>query len=517
MQAVISHADLPSSTSVPYSLHLENLNIDANQNAQQCLAIFAEKVGYSEHIHCRNATSSLAWIQFGDSNPPQGMTGTGYQYFLEDILVQGGGNGLPATLSASSAGGVPQVTVTNSGSYVYPQPPVYLSGFGAVAQPCTTMGIATAVMSGTGPYTLSSVTLSGFSGCTGTIYAYVPDLAPARYGILIDNLTDSTFKNLVVAGVGQSAGIQYTHGSNTSIGEHPYGYMPIGVRDMATNRHYGAELDSLLLYGADVENSQSQWTDTEFLWVGGQPYGGASGFYNPVYGMKIDGSVCNGVSANTNGFSLVVTSSGPVGHQRGAIYPPYFNISGAQQCDTLAYVTSTYLATASTLDITTNSATIPSLTWGSGSNTTVYAGAAGGRGMFGYNQLSGRAVVQGGAGNGLEFDGNSSSFGSGVLGGYVQGGLPFSAIGKTIVLGSSLDVTIAPALGIVHVSGTGSIENITVPSGCGGGIGCQVELIPDDGWTTVYGGNIARATTALANKVLTMTYDSAYDKWFPSY
>jgi hypothetical protein len=78
-------------------------------------------------------------------------------------------------------------------------------------------------------------------------------------------------------------------------------------------------------------------------------------------------------------------------------------------------------------------------------------------------------------------------------------------------------VTIAPALGIVHVSGTGSIENITVPSGCGGGIGCQVELIPDDGWTTVYGGNIARATTALANKVLTMTYDSAYDKWFPSY
>jgi hypothetical protein len=76
--------------------------------------------------------------------------------------------------------------------------------------------------------------------------------------------------------------------------------------------------------------------------------------------------------------------------------------------------------------------------------------------------------------------------------------------------------TIQPVSPIQFVSGTTAIVNITVPPefAVGGG---QLTLIPTGLWTTTTAGNIALATTAVVNRAVTMFYDAATTKWYPSY
>lgn len=72
-------------------------------------------------------------------------------------------------------------------------------------------------------------------------------------------------------------------------------------------------------------------------------------------------------------------------------------------------------------------------------------------------------------------------------------------------------VTIVPQSSIVHVTGTAQIKTISVPKGVLG----QLWLIPAAAFTTATGGNIAKASTAVANQLLIMVYDGS--QWFPSY
>lgn len=72
--------------------------------------------------------------------------------------------------------------------------------------------------------------------------------------------------------------------------------------------------------------------------------------------------------------------------------------------------------------------------------------------------------------------------------------------------------TIAPIAAITHITGTTTIQTITVPAGFT--TGCIV-LIPDGLWSTNTSGNIALATTAVVSKALTECYDGT--SWFPSY
>jgi hypothetical protein len=75
--------------------------------------------------------------------------------------------------------------------------------------------------------------------------------------------------------------------------------------------------------------------------------------------------------------------------------------------------------------------------------------------------------------------------------------------------------TIAPVGLINFISGTTTISTITPPSlGNGGAV---VTLIPTGLWSTDTSGNIALATTAVVNKALTLYYDTATTKWYPSY
>lgn len=76
--------------------------------------------------------------------------------------------------------------------------------------------------------------------------------------------------------------------------------------------------------------------------------------------------------------------------------------------------------------------------------------------------------------------------------------------------------TIQPVAPIQFVSGTTAIVTITVPPefAVGGG---QLTLIPTGIWTTTTAGNIALASTAVVSRAVTMFYDAATAKWYPSY
>ena len=75
--------------------------------------------------------------------------------------------------------------------------------------------------------------------------------------------------------------------------------------------------------------------------------------------------------------------------------------------------------------------------------------------------------------------------------------------------------TIQPTTPVVFVSGTTTINTITVPPQMVGG--GQIIIIPTGAFATGTSGNIAIASTAVVSRALIMVYDAATVKWYPSY
>lgn len=75
--------------------------------------------------------------------------------------------------------------------------------------------------------------------------------------------------------------------------------------------------------------------------------------------------------------------------------------------------------------------------------------------------------------------------------------------------------TISPSSAIVFVTGTVTIDTITVPAWMEGA--AQITLIPVAAFTTSTSGNIALASTAVVGRTLIMTYVTSTGKWYPSY
>jgi hypothetical protein len=76
--------------------------------------------------------------------------------------------------------------------------------------------------------------------------------------------------------------------------------------------------------------------------------------------------------------------------------------------------------------------------------------------------------------------------------------------------------TIIAQAPVSFVSGTTNVVTIQAPVSMQEG-GGQITLIPTGLWSTTTAGNIALATTAVVSRALTLTYDSATAKWYPSY
>lgn len=65
---------------------------------------------------------------------------------------------------------------------------------------------------------------------------------------------------------------------------------------------------------------------------------------------------------------------------------------------------------------------------------------------------------------------------------------------------------------IMHVTGTAAISQLVIPPNFGG----QAQLIADDQWTLVTGGNIAAAASPQVGQTVIVTYDSTTKMWYPS-
>lgn len=75
--------------------------------------------------------------------------------------------------------------------------------------------------------------------------------------------------------------------------------------------------------------------------------------------------------------------------------------------------------------------------------------------------------------------------------------------------------TIAPTASI-SIVGAGLIKNITVPAHFASA-GGEIKIIPSAAFTTDTTGNIALASTAVVNRVMTLVYDGNAGLWYPSY
>jgi len=75
--------------------------------------------------------------------------------------------------------------------------------------------------------------------------------------------------------------------------------------------------------------------------------------------------------------------------------------------------------------------------------------------------------------------------------------------------------TITPTTRVVFVSGVATINTITPPATISA-TGGTIVLIPTGLWATGVSGNISLASTAVVGQALSLTYDSATLKWYPS-
>jgi hypothetical protein len=85
--------------------------------------------------------------------------------------------------------------------------------------------------------------------------------------------------------------------------------------------------------------------------------------------------------------------------------------------------------------------------------------------------------------------------------------IPFRLTVGAVVASAS---SVTPTGDVFHVTGAAQINTIA-----GGQVGQQLTLIPDGAFTTGLTGNIAKASTAIVGRALTMTFDGV--SWWPSY
>ena len=94
----------------------------------------------------------------------------------------------------------------------------------------------------------------------------------------------------------------------------------------------------------------------------------------------------------------------------------------------------------------------------------------------------------------------------------------FASFPGRLVVGSQITAaaTITIHAPVTHITGTTTISTITTSALPGSG-GCII-LVPDaTSYTTSTGGNVALATTLATGKMLTLCYDPATAKYYPSY
>lgn len=94
-------------------------------------------------------------------------------------------------------------------------------------------------------------------------------------------------------------------------------------------------------------------------------------------------------------------------------------------------------------------------------------------------------------------------------------GGPRSTPYAVTLLVASAASAVLPSGPLFHINGTAAITGFTIPVGCNATAagGCQFSVIPDAAFTYTTAGNIAVAGTAVAELMITFTWDATDSKW----
>jgi hypothetical protein len=375
---VISHFDALTATGQAPRWTVNNLKINGNAEANHCFTGNALNVAYIDNIICQNAIGHDYWVELGDPNPPGGYIGNNYTLYSSRLLAATGGNPISswASLTAPS-GGNGTWTVNSPGSYQNNAPPGFIWPVGY--KECSTVGTVTVTMAGTGPYTVSSVTSSGFTCPAVTLEAVVPDIYNTTFGIEL-NSTDSTFTDLTCEGLGNSACIM-NYGSDVHfLHAHPT-TAPILVQDAGTvNVWDDLYLDSAFHLGLDIYTYGNVFNSVGSTW--NAQYPGSleiyfeSQLYNNIAPTVIGTHAC--VGTIPTGYVLFANSSGPI---PDAGTGPYFPSSlvlgnGVTDCSTQNNVsrTSGLLVNGQITMVSLPNAPTPTVTPNTTGSTTVTYG-----------------------------------------------------------------------------------------------------------------------------------------------
>jgi hypothetical protein len=97
---------------------------------------------------------------------------------------------------------------------------------------------------------------------------------------------------------------------------------------------------------------------------------------------------------------------------------------------------------------------------------------------------------------------------------WVPGFMNLTAPARVTAAVASAAGAITPSGPLFHVTGALAVTGFTIPVGFAYG---SFSIVPDGAFTTTTAGNIAIASTAVVNKLLTFTWDDTASKFIPSY
>lgn len=331
LPTMLYHGDESGSQFGIGGLTLRDLAFNAN-NIGRAFDINNTSFAKIYHVSAINTNDSDHAAQLGDPSPPGGMVGKNSNLIAEDIFIAGTGNTTANWASVAASGAtLGTVTISTAGSYKNATPPVEVFGTAAGSnKPCTVIGTPALTMAGSGPYTVSALSFSGYSGCSAPIYVVIPDYQTSTYG-LVSNSADSSLKDVDIWNIGRTAALVNYGGDVYWTHAHPLGGIN-SIQDFGGATWDFPFTDTPIHYGMDLE-SQSTIQNGAIYWANASPgsgnyYLGTNSFYS-----KVIGSTC-GNNQTAGGYSLFTTPSGPVNFAANPpVFPAGFVAENVDFCD----------------------------------------------------------------------------------------------------------------------------------------------------------------------------------------
>ncbi|RRA48243.1 hypothetical protein [Acidipila sp. EB88] len=319
-----------------YRMH--DFTLEMQGNAQACMDMLGlVYVASFTNITCSGAAGPDHGIRFGDHLHP--AEAWSFQTFLTNLeTTPGAAQGAGARVRADVSNGSVQLEIEDGGTGYSHATRAWLIGYGVHSEPCAvTPPLAATIQNAsgqTGPDArgrITAIRAEGVAqGCKGPAWVAVYDpVYPVRYGILLDNWTDSTAYDLQPDS-GYAAALWLNSSSDVMVHTHPCCGMPLEIRDSGTNTWLGTELDSPAHYGFVFDRAASpSLFGTNFFWNTLLP--GSSGYLlgPDVKYATFSGGNCTNLQ-DAGGYHQLVLPEGPI--DAGTSTPYGVSLYGERPC-----------------------------------------------------------------------------------------------------------------------------------------------------------------------------------------